>query len=142
MRTIIIGVLLTVAVTLGTASTAGSLAAPSTAPDLTVKPSKVGFGRVTVGLVSKGKDITITNNSGVRLMLDGPATNAATPTDFGFSTQGCSSFDTGVSCTSRIVFHPTTAGKVINASWTVVFRDAAMTSYSATFTVSGTGIAP
>ena len=139
MRRVLIGILLITAVFVGAASTAGPLAAPPTAPDLSAKPTKLGFGRVTVGTESKFKSVTIMNRTDSRMRLDYIATNAGTPAGFGFASQNCGAVAAHDSCTSDMVFNPTALGKVTGTS-TMTFNSDAGGTYTVSFAVSGTGI--
>lgn len=95
--------------------------------------SALGFGNTPVGQTSATQTVTLTNNGGVSLAVQGVAVTG----DFAVSGSTCgSAVAAGSACTLQVAFTPTVAGP---RTGTLTFTDSAASSPQ-TLALSGTGI--
>ena len=103
---------------------------------VTLSPSSLSFGTVTVGTTSAAMNITVTNHQKVTLTFSSIRIGGANPGDFALSANTCgSSLAAGAKCTLSITFKPTVTGA---RSGLVIVTDSALTSPQ-TAKLSGTG---
>jgi hypothetical protein len=111
-------------------------------PGVTLTPSSLNFGNLTVGTASLPQAITLSNNSAVALSNIVVSMTGANAADFGFVTNCPASPGTvaasGGACTVTITFTPSLASAE-SATLSVTDSDA---SSPQTATLSGTGTAP
>jgi hypothetical protein len=81
-------------------------------PDITVSPLSINFGSVNIGSSSNPQIITVRNDGTANLSIGSIALTGTNPSEFSKSIDACSGqiLTPGGSCTSQIMFSPTSAG--------------------------------
>ncbi len=113
-----------------------TVVAPSGSPGMSVTPTSIAFGSVTVGSSSANNTVTVTSTGTATLTVSSVTVGGSHPGDFPKSSDGCSgaSLSPGFSCTFQVRFAPSATG---SRSATVSISGNAGT---ATVSLSGTGV--
>lgn len=114
----------------GTGQTGG----PPPSPGSLSMAGSLAFGSSAVGVQSSGSVLTVTNNGGGAVTVNGIATNPAA--EFPITGLTCASVAPGASCTITVAFRPQAAGA---RSGTLTITDTG-TGSPHTVSLSGTGI--
>ena len=100
---------------------------------ITLAPTSLAFGTITVGSTSAAKTITLTNNESTSLNI----THAASG-DYSISSTTCgATLASKASCTMNVTFHPKQNGSVIGA--VTVAYNASLSPQEVTLSGTGTG---
>ncbi len=107
------------------------------AAQVTVAPSSLSFGSVSVGVTSAAKTVTLTNNQSTTLTISAIALGGTNPSDFLKSTTCGASLSAFASCSVSVSFKPAATG---TRSALLTITDSPDTGSPHQVTVSGTGL--
>jgi len=113
-----------------------ALSGTGVAPPVTLSPTSLAFGSITVGETSASQTVTLTNTGTAALSITSIAVTGASASSFVFANSCGTSLAVGANCTFHGHFAPTKAGAITAA---ITITDSASTSPQ-TIALSGTGL--